>query len=42
VLRFAGEIGLQTLRTVASPIKGKKGNQEILAIFEYTPPFHGM
>lgn len=42
VLRFADEMGLRTMRTVASPIKGKKGNQEILAIFEYSTPFHGM
>lgn len=42
VVRFAEEIGLRTMRTVASPIKGKKGNQEILAIFEYNTSFHGM
>ena len=42
VVRFAEEMGLRPMRTVASPIKGKKGNQEILAIFEYNTPFHGM
>lgn len=42
VVRFAADMGLQTMKTVASPIKGKKGNQEILAIFEYGTPFHGM
>src|SRR6185437_9306299 len=42
VVEFAEEMGLRTMRTVASPIKGKKGNQEILAIFEYDTSFHGM
>jgi 23S rRNA (cytidine1920-2'-O)/16S rRNA (cytidine1409-2'-O)-methyltransferase len=42
VVGFAEGMGLRTIRTVASPIKGKKGNQEILAIFEYDSPFHGM
>jgi 23S rRNA (cytidine1920-2'-O)/16S rRNA (cytidine1409-2'-O)-methyltransferase len=42
VVRFAAETGLQTIKTVASPIKGKKGNQEIFACFEYRTPFHGM
>lgn len=42
VVGFAEEVGLRTMRTVASPIKGKKGNQEILAIFEYNTSFHGM
>ena len=42
VIRFAEDIGLRTMRTVVSPIKGKKGNQEILAIFEYNTSFHGM
>ena len=42
VVRFAAEMGLRAMMTVASPIKGKKGNQEILAIFEYNIPFHGM
>lgn len=42
VVRFAEEIGLRAVRTVVSPIKGKKGNQEILAIFEYNTSFRGM
>jgi len=42
VVRFAAETGLRTTKTVASPIKGKKGNQEILAIFEYNAPFRDM
>ncbi|HWF61508.1 MAG TPA: TlyA family RNA methyltransferase [Nitrospira sp.] len=42
VVEFAEKMGLRTMSTVASPIKGKKGNQEILAIFEYNTSFHGM
>ncbi len=42
VVGFAEKMGLRTMQTVVSPIKGKKGNQEILAIFEYASPFHGM
>jgi len=42
VIRFAEEIGLRTMSTVESPIKGKKGNQEFLAIFESNPAFRGM
>ena len=42
VIRFAGELGLQTLKTVLSAVKGKKGNQEIFAIFEYNVPIHDM
>jgi 23S rRNA (cytidine1920-2'-O)/16S rRNA (cytidine1409-2'-O)-methyltransferase len=42
VVRFAEDMGLRTIGIVASPIKGKKGNQEILAIFAYNAPFHGM
>ncbi|MBX3329512.1 MAG: TlyA family RNA methyltransferase [Nitrospira sp.] len=42
VVRFVEGMGLRTMGTVVSPIKGKKGNQEILAIFEYNTPFHGM
>lgn len=42
VIRFAEDMGFHTKKTVESPIKGKKGNQEILAIFEYNPLFHGM
>ena len=43
VLQFATDMGLQTNRVVASPIKGKKkGNEEVLAIFEYRAALHGM
>ena len=42
VLRFAADIGLRALKTIDSPIKGKKGNQEHLAIFEVTAPFRDM
>lgn len=42
VIRFADELGLRTLTTVLSAVKGKKGNQEIFAIFEYNAPIHGM
>ncbi|MBX3325903.1 MAG: TlyA family RNA methyltransferase [Nitrospira sp.] len=42
VTRFAEELEFRTLKTVPSPIKGKKGNQEIFAIFEYNAPIHGM
>ena len=42
VIRFAGELGLQTLKTVLSAVKGKKGNQEIFAIFEYNVRIHDM
>ena len=41
-IRVAGELGLQTLKTVLSAVKGKKGNQEIFAIFEYNAPIHDM
>jgi 23S rRNA (cytidine1920-2'-O)/16S rRNA (cytidine1409-2'-O)-methyltransferase len=42
VIRFAGELGLRTRETVLSAVKGKKGNQEIFAIFDYNAPIHGM
>ncbi len=42
VIRFATEMGLRTMMTVESPIKGKKGNQEFLAIFESNAAFRGM
>lgn len=42
VVRFAEEIGLRTMTTMESPIKGKKGNQEFLAIFESNAAFRGM
>lgn len=37
IVNFAQEIGLQLRQTLDSPIKGKKGNLEILAIFEFQP-----
>jgi 23S rRNA (cytidine1920-2'-O)/16S rRNA (cytidine1409-2'-O)-methyltransferase len=37
VVDCAGALGMQLQRTLDSPIKGKKGNLEILAVFE----FHG-
>ena len=42
IVTFAADLGLRLLKTLDSPIKGKKGNQEILAIFECAPTFHGM
>ncbi len=42
IVTFASGQGLSLVKTMESPIKGKKGNQEILAIFAYTPMFHGM
>lgn len=42
ILRFAADLGLRTLKTIDSPIKGKKGNHEHLAIFEVTAPFRAM
>jgi 23S rRNA (cytidine1920-2'-O)/16S rRNA (cytidine1409-2'-O)-methyltransferase len=42
ILRFAAEVGLRTVLSVDSPIKGKKGNQEHLAIFEVVAPFRDM
>ncbi len=42
IIRFAANVGLQTAQTLDCPIKGKKGNHEILAIFEFVSPFHGM
>jgi len=42
IVAFATDLGLRLLKSVDSPIKGKKGNQEILAIFERMPSFHGM
>jgi len=41
-LRFAADTGLRALKTLDSPLKGKKGNLEILAIFEFPAPFHAM
>jgi 23S rRNA (cytidine1920-2'-O)/16S rRNA (cytidine1409-2'-O)-methyltransferase len=37
IVQFASEIGLQAKQTLDCPVKGKKGNHEILAILE----FHG-
>ena len=42
ILRFAADVGLRTLTSVDSPIKGKKGNQEHLAIFEVMTSFRDM
>ncbi|MDH5641176.1 MAG: TlyA family RNA methyltransferase, partial [Nitrospira sp.] len=42
IVTFAADLGLSLVKTLDSPIKGKKGNQEILAIFECATTFHGM
>ena len=42
IVRFATETGLQTMRTLDCPIKGKKGNHEILANFRFNSTLHGM
>jgi 23S rRNA (cytidine1920-2'-O)/16S rRNA (cytidine1409-2'-O)-methyltransferase len=42
IVRYADELGLRALQTLDCPIKGKKGNHEMLAIFEFGTPFHGM
>lgn len=42
ILRFAADAGLRTVTSVDSPIKGKKGNQEYLAIFEVVAPIRDM
>jgi len=42
IVTFAAGLGLSLVKTLDSPIKGKKGNQEILAMFVCTPMFHGM
>jgi 23S rRNA (cytidine1920-2'-O)/16S rRNA (cytidine1409-2'-O)-methyltransferase len=42
IVTFAADLGLRLLKTLDSPIKGKKGNQEMLAIFECVATFHGM
>lgn len=41
IVRFATEVGLPVRRTLDCPIRGKKGNRELLAIFEFDAP-HGM
>lgn len=38
----AADIGLKVVKSLDSPIKGKKGNQEILAIFEFPVSYPGM
>ena len=42
IVRFGDGLGLRALKTLDCPIKGKKGNHEILAIFERLASFHGM
>jgi len=42
IVHFAAEVGLQTTKTLDCPIKGKKGNHEILAIFKFNASIHGM
>ena len=42
IVRFGDGLGLRALKTLDCPIKGKKGNHEILAIFERVASFHGM
>jgi len=42
ILRFAEGIGLRPRQTVESPLKGKKGNIELLAILELPASFHAM
>jgi 23S rRNA (cytidine1920-2'-O)/16S rRNA (cytidine1409-2'-O)-methyltransferase len=42
VARFAADLGLRMLKTLDCPVKGKKGNHEILAIFEFAGLFRGM
>jgi 23S rRNA (cytidine1920-2'-O)/16S rRNA (cytidine1409-2'-O)-methyltransferase len=42
IVHFGGGLGLRALKTLDCPVKGKKGNHEILAIFERVALFHGM
>lgn len=42
IVRVAADLGLRALKTLDCPIKGKKGNHEILAIFECAATFRGM
>jgi 23S rRNA (cytidine1920-2'-O)/16S rRNA (cytidine1409-2'-O)-methyltransferase len=42
IVRHADELGLQAIKTLDCPVKGKKGNHEMLAIFELAARFHGM
>jgi 23S rRNA (cytidine1920-2'-O)/16S rRNA (cytidine1409-2'-O)-methyltransferase len=38
ILGVASQFGLRTKKTLDSPLKGKKGNLEFLAIFEFSAP----
>jgi 23S rRNA (cytidine1920-2'-O)/16S rRNA (cytidine1409-2'-O)-methyltransferase len=42
IVRHADELGLRVMQTLDCPVKGKKGNHEMLAIFELAARFHGM
>jgi len=42
ILRFAEELGMRVVKSINSPIKGKKGNQEYLGIFEVVAPICNM
>jgi 23S rRNA (cytidine1920-2'-O)/16S rRNA (cytidine1409-2'-O)-methyltransferase len=42
IVRHADELGLRAMKTLDCPVKGKKGNHEMLAIFELAARFHGM
>ena len=42
ILRFAEELGMRVVKSIDSPIKGKKGNHEHLAILEVVAPFRDM
>jgi 23S rRNA (cytidine1920-2'-O)/16S rRNA (cytidine1409-2'-O)-methyltransferase len=42
IIRFATEAGLETTKTIDCPIRGKKGNREILSIFKFNGSVHGM
>jgi 23S rRNA (cytidine1920-2'-O)/16S rRNA (cytidine1409-2'-O)-methyltransferase len=42
VVRFAADMGLRVVQTLDCPLKGKRGNHEILAIFKLDAAFHGM
>ena len=42
VIACANELGLHAVKTLDCPLKGKKGNHELLAIFKFEAKFHGM
>lgn len=42
IVNHAAEAGFKETHTLESPIQGKKGNKEILVIFEFSPPVYGM